>query len=129
MAHGTQKEVASSSPSSQISHLISFGLTFFFADKPAVEEIEAIGEEGRVASTEEAKRLTGRDEAETVWVAVTVAACLLFLPRGFSTTSVAGTAAVGAGANGISSKTLRHRTLVGGLAYYIEDFSVEISIL
>ena len=123
-----QKEVASSLTSSQISHVISFGFTCFFADKPAVEGVETIKEEG-VASTEDAKRLTGSDEAETVWVAVTVAACLLFLPRGFSTTSVAGTAAVGAGANGISSKTLRHRTLVGGLAYYIEDFSVEISIL
>ena len=106
MAHCTQNEVASSSPSSQISHLISFGFTF------AVEEPEAA-----VASTEDAKRFTGKDEAEAKAEAVEVedevAACL---PRRFSTaTGIPGAAIEEAGI----SKTARHTGhLKGGLSIF-----------
>ena len=109
--HWTQNVFASSS-SSQISHLISFGFTFVFPEVPAEEAVEEVVEEVEiVASTEEAKRLMGRDEAEetAVGVAITdaeVAACLpLPLPPHFSTT--AGTAAETV-VVGMIPKTLRH---------------------
>ena len=84
---------------------MSFGFTFFFAE----ESVVAAG----VASTEEAKRLTGRDEAEeTIGVAVAVAVfevavtiCLLFPPRRFSEGTLERTPE---GTAGIS-KTLRQR--------------------
>jgi len=56
-----------------------------------------------VTSTEEAKRLAGKEDAEAkVAVAVEVAACLPFLPRRFSTIGAAAVASVGI------SKTARH---------------------
>ena len=84
--------MASSLPSSQISHLISFGFILL------VEEAEDVA----VASTVEVKRLTGSEEAESGGV-VAAAACLPFLPRRFSTAGGTGTAA-GVGI----SKTARH---------------------
>ena len=74
--------------------MISFGFTFFAEDKPVVEEVVT------VASTEEAKRLTGRDEAEeTIGEAIKATAAAWF-----STTAGIG---IGGAEAGIS-KTARH---------------------
>ena len=72
---------------------------------PTEDELE---EEAAVASTVEAKWLTGRDEAEMA-VAVVVAVCLpfTFLPRPFSTAAAAGTTTTAVAVVGIS-KTARH---------------------
>ena len=68
--------VASSSPSSQTSHLISFGFS--------LEEAEVAA---TVVSTPDAKRLTGSEEAEKrVEEAVLTDSGLLSLPRGLSGT-------------------------------------------
>ena len=81
------------------------------ADRLAMEEEVTVA----VASTEAAKKLTRRDEAETVAV-VAVATCLPFLPRRFSTaTGIPGAAIEEAGI----SKTARHTGhLKGGLSIF-----------
>jgi len=99
---------SSSSPSSQISHLISFGFIF------AAEEPEA-----EVTSTEDANRFTGKDEAEAETVEVEVAACLPFLPRRFSTaTGITAGTIVGI------SKTARHTGHLKG-ALPISSISIQ----
>jgi len=106
MAHGTQNTVASSSPSSQISHLISFGFTTFAEELEEIEEVAA-----GTDSTEATNRLAGSEEAEMV--AGKVAAAFLPFPA-FPQPFPESTAGAGAGTVGMVavevgiSKTARH---------------------
>ena len=105
------------------------------------EEVTAAEEDEVVACTEEAKRLTGRDEAETVFVTVVTAAGLealaalisLRLPRRFSIITPEAGAGIGAetvaetvAVDGIS-KTLRQTGHLNG-ALPIHNFKGKLII-